>query len=96
MAIRMVIKKSRLKGQGTDVSGPFEMSGEYDSASQIVTIEKRYPWLTVDYCGTWDGQMISGEWSISDGGEGIFEMWPDDPALTLESAHAQKALPAPG
>ena len=91
MRIDMTIRNDRLLGDGSDQSGSFKMFGTYDLATDVVQIDKNYPWVFVEYTGKWDGQMIAGQWKLSMPdditeddfeadmpGTGVFEMWPLD------------------
>ncbi|MFQ3587092.1 MAG: hypothetical protein SNJ74_00340 [Fimbriimonadaceae bacterium] len=80
---------NRIHGTGSDVDGDFVVDGTYDPATESVHIVRRYTRVTwpvygatfalYDYRGTWDGQMISGNWRQRDEytNGGPFEMWPD-------------------
>ena len=86
----MKIRAGRLIADGKDQSGEFRMFGEHDPATDVVQIDKNYPWLFIEYSGRWDGTMIAGEWRFSlpddvdraifasdeTPDHGIFEIWP--------------------
>ena len=93
MAIQMSIHNNAMFGKGTDQSGPFEMHGQYDAESHIVTIEKIYPWLLVLYSGKWNGSFIAGTWTIPGDDNGVFEMWPLEEELPMDTLTNQRALP---
>ncbi len=68
----------KIGGRGSDQSGDFVTEGEYEGAD--VLLFKRYPEWSVRYDGKWDGQMISGRWTIREGrffDTGSFEIWPE-------------------
>jgi hypothetical protein len=93
MTLRLVIRGNIIAGGGQDISGPFEMHGEYDPQINQVVIDKAYPWLKVIYVGDWDGQMIAGTWFIPEQDAGVFEMWPQDEELSLEKLRESTANP---
>lgn len=87
-AIELRIDNGLILGTGTDKDGHFEVSGNFDSKTQRVTMTRRYTWTTepsqegvgipYHYDGVWDGWMVSGDWHCRPAPEnqGDFEMWP--------------------
>lgn len=67
-----------ISGEGSDKSGGFGVTGEYDGNDVVMV--KNYMFWQVRYTGKWDGQMISGRWTILDGNffdAGAYEIWPE-------------------
>jgi len=99
MSLRLGFSGGSVDGSGGDTIGPFVMSGVYDSASGRVTMTKRYASHRVKYEGTWDGQMISGTWTIKSFGwrdAGGFEIWPlgDDVERQVQFEEIVEPTPA--
>jgi len=79
------IGANQISGSGSDSSGEFTVRGEYDL--EDVQLIKGYPFWKVRYFGRWDGQMISGRWTILDGDffdAGVFELWPEEEGSAME------------
>lgn len=68
------IKKSKIRGHGSDVNGEFEIKGKVDHDK--VEFTKQYIGQhAVEYSGTLEGHTLSGKWSISSFGlEDEFEL----------------------
>ena len=68
------IKKSKIRGHGSDVNGEFEIKGKVDHDK--VEFTKQYIGKhAVEYSGTLEGHTIRGKWSISSFGlEDEFEL----------------------
>jgi hypothetical protein len=77
----LVFSAGRIAGSGTDIIGPFTVSGEYDTAGGRIAFAKQYLGRhRVDYTGRPDGEgTIHGTWRIESGGsvyEGPFALGP--------------------
>src|SRR5687768_5751730 len=64
--LRISFEERRIDGSGSDIVGPFLLSGIINADGTVV-IQKRYIGQhQVDYIGTFDGEgVMSGEWRIS-------------------------------
>lgn len=76
MRIQLHFRNGKVSGKGSDQIGGFSIKGRY-SDDGIVEFVKRYTWHRVRYSGTWDGQMIFGNWEIGSYDWGEFEIWPE-------------------
>ena len=87
MKLRLQFIGNQILGGGSDCAGWFEISGKLQPETGQVHFAKRYPGYIVEYAGRWDGQLISGLWTmrhpvthpyphfVEEKGE--FEMWPE-------------------
>ena len=82
MGLALKFGKGRISGRGADLVGKFSFSGAYSGEGRV-TITKKYVWHSVHYKGVWDGQMISGTWSIPQFDAGSFEIWPESDRYEL-------------
>jgi hypothetical protein len=81
----------KIAGSGSDQSGIFDVDGEYEGTD--VLLFKRYSHWTVRYDGRWDGQMISGRWTIREGmffDTGSFEIWPEEEAIGADELQEEE------
>lgn len=81
----------KIAGSGSDQSGVFDVDGEYEGTD--VLLFKRYSHWTVRYDGRWDGQMISGRWTIREGmffDTGSFEIWPEEEAIGADELQVEE------
>lgn len=103
MKLRLVIDGERIFGGGADEIGEFSIAGNYWPRTEGVKLMKRYWSHTVEYNGSWDGSMISGQWRIrsrkgvySDAGG--FDLWPDSEEEAIDAftaaADDRVSLPA--
>jgi hypothetical protein len=82
MGLALTFSDGKVHGTGTDVIGPFWLSGSFDDQGSV-HMTKSYSWHVVDYKGKWDGQMISGSWKIKYEGSGAFEIWPESDSFAV-------------
>ncbi len=63
----LTFDKRRIQGSGSDLIGPFVLSGIISEDGRVV-IQKRYiERHRVDYLGVYDGEgLMSGEWRLGD------------------------------
>lgn len=85
MRLTLNFSGGRIRGSGTDDTGPFDVIGEYvgDSARMA----KSYGRYVVLYDGRWNGASIAGPWEIPHDlivNRGEFEMWPERESVTIE------------
>ena len=93
MSLTLHFSEGRIRGNGTDRDGGFQMSGLYNAGG--VDLLKGYALLTVRYRGKWDGAVISGEWRIGSRERtlsGPFELWPVGDELSMELFMAEEEL----
>lgn len=85
MRLSLNFSAGRIRGNGSDENGAFDVIGEY--AGEIARLAKSYGSHIVRYDGRWDGASIAGPWTIHYGGfvdRGEFEMWPERESVTVE------------
>eukprot|EP00741_Cyanophora_paradoxa_P011267 tig00020554_g10884.t1 len=80
MQLELNMSGGKIRSDGTDPVGRFEINGEYDANSREVRFEKRYIGKhSVEYHGFSDGVRIIGEWEIKNQRgtplRGKFEIW---------------------
>ena len=87
MRLRLQFFGFQIIGGGNDCAGWFEITGKITPEDGRVHFTKRYSSYHVEYSGRWDGQIISGLWTmrhpvlyayphfVEEKGE--FEMWPE-------------------
>jgi hypothetical protein len=101
MKLNLRFTGTDIVGEGTDVGGPFQVNGIFSRETNKVMFTKAYQWQNIDYCGTWDGHMIYGTWSLHDqeySESGEFEIWPDTEEESVRAWEASwsESLTAPG
>lgn len=80
MKLSLNFTASAVQGSGRDPIGEFVINGMFCDNTWKVMFTKTYGSHTVDYSGTWDGNMIYGRWHLEDAvysESGDFEIWPD-------------------
>jgi hypothetical protein len=82
MGLSLTFSGGKILGGGSDLVGGFKLKGAYADDGSVV-MGKTYQWHAVIYKGRWDGQMISGEWTIKGEDSGLFEIWPESDAMAL-------------
>jgi hypothetical protein len=74
MDLGLTFEKDSFRGEGTDIVGPFSISGQVLEGREVVAT-KRYATHTVVYRGTVDGDGFAGRWNLF-AGSGTFRFWP--------------------
>jgi hypothetical protein len=74
MEFTLHVKGDALSGGGSDIVGPYTLSGEI-GAGGAVEIRKQYRRYLVRYVGRFEGDAIAGNWNLV-GGIGKFKLWP--------------------
>lgn len=78
--------EGRIRGQGTDIVGPFLFRGEYDDQGNVTLIKQYVGKHTVVYRGQPDGEgSILGTWAIGADWSGPFLMQPVRPRLPSDA-----------
>jgi hypothetical protein len=63
--LRMLFEEGRVRGSGSDIVGPFTLSGIIGPGGAVVMQKQYIGQHCVEYTGTFDGEgMMSGQWSI--------------------------------
>jgi hypothetical protein len=73
MEFALTFEGASFFGEGSDVVGPFTLSGEISEGEVCAT--KQYRVHAVQYAGRFDGDAIAGRWTLV-GGSGKFRLWP--------------------
>jgi hypothetical protein len=74
MDLVLTFEKGSFRGEGTDVVGPFSISGRILDHGKVAAT-KSYSTHTVDYRGRVDGDGFAGRWGLFLGSGG-FRFWP--------------------
>ena len=74
MDLVLTFEKDAFSGSGTDIVGPFTISGQIVESGGVLAT-KRYSLHIVDYRGRVDGDGFAGEWGLVIG-RGSFRFWP--------------------
>lgn len=95
MRMTLTFGGGRIRGSGTDDSGPFGVIGEYEG--ETVRMAKAYMTHIVLYDGRWNGASIAGQGEVPNDvirNVSEFEMWPEREGVTVEEilARADEAI----
>jgi hypothetical protein len=74
MDLVLTFERDSFWGEGTDIVGPFSISGQVQGAAEVAAT-KRYATHAVDYRGSVDGDGFAGRWNLF-AGSGGFRFWP--------------------
>lgn len=76
-----IIKDNDIKASGEDIWGNFEFTGKIDHTKGKVKMVKQYIGQhSVDYNGTFEDNVIAGDWFIDEGCTDSFKIWlPQQP-----------------
>jgi len=74
MEFTLEVVGEAFSGEGSDIVGPFTLSGEF-TAGGSVEIRKQYRRYLVRYVGRFESDAVAGKWHLS-GGSGKFRLWP--------------------